>query len=224
MSAVAAAMASSVAVAEVSVPNTFTQGENAVAEEVNANFGALVAAIEESNERIAELENELSKASSVDVAGSGYAVQRSAIQLQRFDDDPNNTPESSGAWNIETYSEKFSLVFNDDTNQTVDFEFESELKVDLWDDGSIRFDEDNSPDSDQFYWSQDGNRVALSDDLGGDVMVEFIVAEGAGVIYALDTEVEENDATGSATCNGSICQGDYFESGTLIGIRQSSTQ
>lgn len=228
MTALATAMMSSVAMAadELSVPNTFVQGENAVAAEVNANFAALVQAINESNERIADLEDQLEDAVSVNVAGSTYAVQSSALELQRFDADPNNSPENNGTWNIELYSEKFSLSFNDDANQTVDYEFESELMADLWEGGSIYIDEDTESDSEQLYWTQDGNKVALSESLGGDVVVEFIVAEGAGVIYALDVEIEENDDTNSPTCgNGTqTCYGDYFDSGTLMGIRQSSAQ
>ena len=225
MTALAAAMASSVAVAEVSVPNTFTQGENAVAAEVNANFGALVAAIEESNSRIAALEEKLEKASSVDVAGLTYAVQSSSVELQKYDADPNNTSEDPGFWNIDLYVEKFSLTFNDDVNKTVDLDSEIEFKGDLWEDSTMRFDVDTTAGSEQLFWTQDGNKLALSETLGGDVVVEFIVTEGAGVIYATDAEFEENDP-GDPTCGDGTqtCYGDFFDSGTLMGIRQSSAQ
>jgi hypothetical protein len=227
MTALATAMMSSAAMAadEVSVPNAFVQGENAVAAEVNANFSALVAAVNESNGRIAALEEQLESAVSVDVAGSSYAVQASSVALQKYDADQNNTPEDSGFWNIDLRVERFSLAFNDDASQTADLDFESEFKGDLWEDGTMRFDEDTTPGSEQLYWTQDGNRVVLSESLGGDVVVEFIVAEGAGVIYALDAEIEENDP-GSPTCGDGTqtCYGDQFDSGTLIGIRQSSGQ
>ncbi|KZY34043.1 hypothetical protein A3730_16995 [Alcanivorax sp. HI0044] len=225
MTALAAAMASSVAVAEVTVPNAFVQGTNAVADDVNANFQALAAAIDESNSRIAALEEQLEKASSVDVAGLSYAVQSSSVELQKYDADPNNASEDPGFWNIDLYVEKFLLTFNDDANQTVDLDFESEFKGDLWEDGTMRFDVDTTPGSEQLFWAQDGNKLTLSETLGGEVVVEFIVTEGAGVIYALDAEFEENDP-GSPTCGDGTqtCYGDFFDSGTLMGIRQSSVQ
>ena len=76
MTALAAAMASSVAVAEVSVPNTFFSGEEARAAEVNQNFSALVQAINSNSDRISEIENKINETISVaDVlAGSTFKM------------------------------------------------------------------------------------------------------------------------------------------------------
>lgn len=225
MTALAAAMASSVAVAEVTVPNTFVQGTNAVAEDVNANFQALAAAIDESNSRIAALEAQLEKASSVDVTGFSYAVQSSSVELSRFDADPNNTPQDPGFWNIDLYVENFSLTFNDDVDQTATLEFESEFNGDLWEDGTLRFSQDTVPGTETLYWSQTGNKVAVAETLGGEPVAEFVVTEGAGVIYSADQEMVENEA-GSPSCGDGTqtCYGDYFDSGALLGIRQSVAQ
>ena len=109
MTALAAAMASSVAVAEVTVPNTFVQGTNAVAEDVNANFQALAAAIDESNSRIAALEEQLEAAKSLDVSGSNYAVQSSSASVRIRDANPSGTDDFS-SWGVDLFSEKFSLI------------------------------------------------------------------------------------------------------------------
>jgi|GEM_PF-684226 len=91
MTALAAAMASSVAVAEVSVPNTFFSGEEARAAEVNQNFSALVQAINSNSDRISEIENKINETISVaDVlAGSTFKMMftESGIEYYYFDED-----------------------------------------------------------------------------------------------------------------------------------------
>ena len=181
MTALAAAMASSVAVAEVSVPNTFTQGENAVAAEVNANFGALVTAIEESNSRIAALEEKLEEAVSVDVKGSSYLVQSSSVSLTRFEGDPDGEVDPMGS-GLELVVEKFTLTFNED--QTVELALDFEYKAERNDQENLKIEETTEEEGEQLFWSQEGNSIQLSDSLGGEPVVEFVVAEGANIIYS----------------------------------------
>ena len=224
MSAVAAAMASSVAVAEVSVPNTFTQGENAVAAEVNANFGALVTAIEESNSRIAALEEKLEEAVSVDVKGSSYLVQSSSVSLTRFEGDPDGEVDHMGS-GLELVVEKFTLTFNED--QTVELALDFEYKAERNDQENLKIEETTEEEGEQLFWSQEGNSIQLSDSLGGEPVVEFVVAEGANIIYSADVEVVRNEFRSASGCGVDFlfaCYEDYFDSGTLMGVRQSSAQ
>ena len=224
MTALAAAMASSVAVAEVSVPNIFTQGENAVAEEVNANFGALVAAIEESNSRIAALEEQLEEAVSVDVKGSSYLVQSSSVSLTRFEGDPDGEVDPMGS-GLELVVEKFTLTFNED--QTVDLALDFEYKAERNDQENLKIEETTEEEGEQLFWSQEGNSIQLSDSLGGEPVVEFVVAEGANIIYSADVEVVRNEFRSASGCGVDFlfaCYEDYFDSGTLMGVRQSSAQ
>jgi len=225
MTALAAAMASSVAVAEVSVPNTFTQGQNAVAEEVNANFGALVAAIEESNSRIAALEEQLESATSLEVSGSSYAVQTFMTTLQRIDDDGANSSVESATHGaeIDLATEKFVLTFNADAEKTVTLEFESEFEGDIDFSGRLEIEQDVTPVTETLYWSQEGNLLQLSESFNGDPVVEFVVAEGAAIIYAVDKESAVNENTGF-TCGANPCFEDYFTTDTLFGIRQAAAQ
>lgn len=227
MTALSAAMVSSVAVADVSVPNVFASGENAVAAEVNGNFGALVAAIEESNDRIDALEEQLEKATSLDVTGSSYMVQTFYVKLQRLDTDgtnPTTDPATNGA-EIDLSNEKFSLTFNE--NQTVTLDFESEFKGDL--DvlsGELEMDVDLEPEEETLTWSQEGNVLQMFDSDDGEMVVEFVVAEGASIIYAVDHDEEKNTNTGF-TCNFEqtvFCYEDVFETDTLFGIRQTISQ
>ena len=224
MTALAAAMASSVAVAEVSVPNIFTQGENAVAEEVNANFGALVAAIEESNSRIAALEEQLEEAVSVDVKGSSYLVQSSSVSLTRFEGDPDGEVDPMGS-GLELVVEKFTLTFNED--QTVELALDFEYKAERNDQENLKIEETTEEEGEQLFWSQEGNSIQLSDSLGGEPVVEFVVAEGANIIYSADVEVVRNEFRSASGCGVDFlfaCYEDYFDSGTLMGVRQSSAQ
>jgi hypothetical protein len=224
MTALAAAMASSVAVAEVSVPNTFTQGENAVAAEVNANFGALVTAIEESNSRIAALEEKLEEAVSVDVKGSSYLVQSSSVSLTRFEGDPDGEVDPMGS-GLELVVEKFTLTFNED--QTVELALDFEYKAERNDQENLKIEETTEEEGEQLFWSQEGNSIQLSDSLGGEPVVEFVVAEGANIIYSADVEVVRNEFRSASGCGVDFlfaCYEDYFDSGTLMGVRQSSAQ
>jgi hypothetical protein len=224
MTALAAAMASSVAVAEVSVPNTFTQGENAVAAEVNANFGALVTAIEESNSRIAALEEKLEEAVSVDVKGSSYLVQSSSVSLTRFEGDPDGVVDHMGS-GLELVVEKFTLTFNED--QTVELALDFEYKAERNDQENLKIEETTEEEGEQLFWSQEGNSIQLSDSLGGEPVVEFVVAEGANIIYSADVEVVRNEFRSASGCGVDFlfaCYEDYFDSGTLMGVRQSSAQ
>lgn len=224
ITALSAAMVSSVAVADVSVPNIFASGENAVAAEVNGNFGALVAAIEESNARIDALEEQLEKATSLDVTGSNYMVQTFRVQLQRLDMDggnPTDVPATRGA-EIDLSNEYFSLTFNE--NETVTLDFESEFMGDLDIlDGGLEIEEDLEAGTETLNWSQEGNVLQLFDPDEGDMVVEFVVAEGASIIYAVDHNEEKNTDTGF-TCNTEQtipCYEDLFETDTLLGIRQT---
>ncbi len=225
MSAVAAAMASSVAVAEVSVPNIFTQGENAVAAEVNANFGALVAAIEESNSRIAALEEQLESATSLEVSGSSYAVQTFMTTLQRIDDDGSNSSVESATHGaeIDLGTEKFVLTFNADAEKTATLEFESEREGDIDFSGRLEIEQDVAPKTETLYWSQEGNLLQVSESFNGDPVVEFVVAEGAAIIYAVDVESAVNENTGFS-CGTNDCFEDYFTTDTLFGIREAASQ
>ncbi|WP_290523304.1 hypothetical protein [Alcanivorax sp.] len=221
MTALAAAMASSVAVAEVSVPNTFTQGENAVAAEVNANFGALVTAIEESNSRIAALEEQLDSATSLEVVGSSYTIQTSRVTLQRIDDDGSNSSAevaTHGA-EIDLSTEQFSLTFNEDAEKTATLEFESEFQGDIDFSGRLELEQDVAPETETLYWSQEGNVLQVSESFNGSPVVTFVVAEGAAIIYAVDKESVVNENTGFS-CGANPCFEDYFTSDTLLGIRQ----
>jgi hypothetical protein len=225
MTALATAMMSSVAMAadELSVPNTFVQGEDAVASEVNANFSALVQAINESNERIDALEEQLEKANSVDVAGRAYNVQTSAVALQKYDADPNNQSEDSGFWNIDFTADKFVFTFEDDASKTATIEYESEIKGDLWEDGTMRLEEDLDAGNETFTWGQEGNKVLISE--GGNVVAEFLVSPGAGVIYAVDSEISENDP-GSPSCGDGTqtCYKDEIRNDMMMGILQTTEQ
>ncbi|WP_414430642.1 hypothetical protein ACMG4M_01970 [Alcanivorax sp. IL3] len=229
MTALAAAMASSVAVAEVSVPNTFTQGENAVAEEVNANFGALVASIEESNSRIAVLEEQLESSKSLDVAGSGYVLQRSSASLVTKDAEQNGTGDFAG-WAVELVNERFFLTFNEDADNTVSlvFDIEQEGRLENYINGlSLETEEDDQSETETLYWTQEGNSLHLSESLGGDPVIEFIVAEGGSIIYSSFTEVRNEKQEFDDSCgelHNEICYKEYFDSGSLLGIRQSVAQ
>ena len=226
MTALAAAMASSVAVAEVTVPNTFVQGTNAVAEDVNANFQALAAAIDESNSRIAALEEQLEAAKSLDVSGSNYAVQSSSASVRIRDANPSGTDDFS-SWGVDLFSEKFSLTFNADTDKTVTLEFEIEQEGDLDNGFRLSIEEDSEPVTETLYWNQEGNRLQIAESLGGEPVVEFVVVEGASVIYSADTESVRNENLGHIGCGEQgldTCYEDYFDNGTLVGIGQTSTQ
>ena len=126
---------------------------------------------------------------------------------------------------LELVVEKFTLTFNED--QTVDLALDFEYKAERNGQENLKIEETTEEEGEQLFWSQEGNSIQLSDSLGGEPVVEFVVAEGANIIYSADVEVVRNEFRSASGCGVDFlfaCYEDYFDSGTLMGVRQSSAQ
>lgn len=206
MTALAAAMASSVAVAEVSVPNTFVQGENAVAAEVNANFEALVEAINNNAEAIAELKSD---SSTLSVAGKTYQVFQYGVEI-KLDNVGKNTA---------IMTEKFVVTFNEDMSVDVDGdELSGQFRlagVNPPDDPGYEYvdvERDSYSNADEIDsdlgWSRNGNVVTINSS-DEEVGTKFLIAPGARTLIDL----------GVFTDGSNVTEGEYFEAELLLGVQ-----
>ena len=204
------------------VPYVFSDGTKASASEVNANFAALT-------QRIDALSAEISKLQSTDVAGYTYKIEISTTALSRFDSDAQNSASDPGFWNVDIYVEKYTVSFNNDAAQTATVKTDVDIGGDLWQDGSLRFfdenemEENNEIGEEVLYWSQTGRAVSLSETIGGESILNMRVADGASELYSIFAEQQRNNDTGSDSCGNGFqrCYGDEFESSILIGTRIS---
>ena len=202
------------------VPYVFSDGTQASAPQVNANFAAVM-------DRIETLELEIAELRSVSVVGHTYKLEISTTAVSRFDSDPQNAASDPGFWNIDLYVEKYTLTFNADAQQTATLQVDYDEGGDLWQDGSLRFSDEGNTDEDRdvgtlvLYWSQTGTSISLSETMGGESILNMRVTDGASALYGIDAEQKRNHDTGSDSCgNGSQrCYGDEFESSILIGTR-----
>jgi len=194
MTALAAAMASSVAVAEVSVPNTFTQGENAVAEEVNGNFSALVAAINDNAEAISQLQSDLSTLS---VAGKTYQVYQYGTEIARDSVNGEQTGISTEQFSFTLLEGGGVSVNGTETSGEVNFDTEQqEFVLDVM--------SESFSSSEGLMWSVNGNVLTIEDSLDPEGGAQFIIAPGARTLVDM----------GTFTNNSS-----YFEAELLLGVQ-----
>jgi|GEM_PF-4168785 hypothetical protein len=200
--------------AQSQVPHIFSDGTPAHASDVNANFAAL-------SQRIDALEVEIARLNSSNVAGHTYNVEISTTAISRFDADPQNSASDPGFWNIDLYSEKYTLKFNDNVEKTAILKTKEDRGGDLRPDGSLLFAEEPSGTEAVYYWTQTGSSISLSETPSGNSIVSMYVEDGASTLQSIFSEQKINNDTGSDSCgNGTErCYGDEFQSSILIGIR-----
>ncbi len=181
----------------------FSSGSPAVAADVNANFAALIAAINDNSARIDAL-------ISSSVTGKSYLYREMTLFMtgQRYG---SSTTFPTGATSVpggyartNMISAEITLVFN--SNGTVDISG-TEAEVELW----VNMDSNVGLQPDSFSasgtWTQLNNVVTV--DLGGGDVFDFQVSAGGEVITVMD-QVSLRDSIFSHTDeNGSVYTQEY---------------
>lgn len=150
---------------EVGSVTTFSANTPAVASQVNANFDALITAINDNNSRIAALE---AAAPTNNVSGKTYALEQIGILLR------GNNSDYITAGNL---SQSYTLTLS--ASNTFSFTgTENEGEIGL--NGTVTRWEDNTAISATGTWAQSGNTLTLTfEDLS---TVAFTVASNGGVV------------------------------------------
>ena len=149
---------------------TFEDGTPAVAGEVNANFQALIDAINGNASRIAALE-----ASSGSGSNESNSVSGATFSLQQIGNIVSGNSDSEfPATTVTILSQSYSLTFNSDGSLTLDG---SESEADLGSaNGSVTVNNNGAPVNASGTWSQSGSTI--STDLGS----SFTVSADGNVI------------------------------------------
>lgn len=175
--------------------NTFTGGDAAVASEVNQNFGALIAAINENAQAISQLQSDLTTLS---VSGKTYQILQYGTEIAR--DSMNG--EQTG---IKT--EEFTFTLNGDGS--VDVAGSDHM-------GEVNYDSninefvlevmgESWSSSQGLSWSTSGNLLTITDSVDPEGGAEFLIAPGARTLIFMDTFTDSSS---------------YFEGELYIGIQK----
>lgn len=200
---------------------TFTSGTSAVASEVNANFQALIDAINDNNDRIAALE---AAATTTDVSGKTYLFRDLGIILaaHKYGQTTTTTDQAdsvpSGFSRVGYFTGNFTIEFSGVDNtytlsgDDVDVEMFTNADSNIATFNDLDFVETGT-------WSQIGTQVTLTSD--GPDSEDFVldVAVGAHVLTVANTggpwvtDLQFNDG------NGDIYQHEY-EVNLGVGVLQ----
>ncbi len=152
--ATAFAAAASTAFAQTEVPNTFESGEAASASEVNANFSALVSAIDALADRVADLESDVdsldpTEVTLSDLVGTNYCISSFG-----------NIGAGGGSWaRIGSYVSSHKLAITSTTTATLTTVQDDEFELG-W---GVGYDTDYTLDSElEEYSHDDGGSVTIN--------------------------------------------------------------
>ncbi len=183
MGLTAAVLSTSAMASEVTGYTASVTGQPATASGVNANFQALIDAINDNNARIASLE-------SFSVSGRAYRYKEigfimSSEKIQGLENSAPSGGSSvpSGFARIGIFTATASLIFNSDNTVVATVE---EREVENWVNSSsdIGFVTNATTPDIQGTWSQGGDNV-VTVDLGGST-IQFNVSRGADTLSAID--------------------------------------
>lgn len=166
----------------------FTDGEAALAADVNDNFGTLIAAINDNASRIEALEQ-----ATGDVSGRSYMIfsyETGVINVENQNESP--------FW----FQEKISVTFNGDGTANVSLSGVVEAQVDK------QYDEQTGDElfpsivlqtgADETFsnvtWSQTGNEVEVFEN--GSSLITFMVGPGGGSLMRMDYSHEVDSGIG----------------------------
>ena len=216
----AAMMSGTTLAAEVGAITTFSSGSPALASEVNANFQALIAAINDNNARIAALEANVDEPTDLlgKISGATYRIRYLGTHMNMFTN--TGSGQQSGSTNI--WNGSLTVVFNEGGSASITEHGEAtgEMNVEPIEQcdeftcvdsfvGRYNFEQGGGGSS-TGSWSLNGARLTLTFQDGFEA--EFDVTPNAQLL--VNTEgVLGDEAIGGGTI-------DTVESSIAIGIRQ----
>ncbi|MEX2489458.1 MAG: hypothetical protein WD356_08035 [Pseudomonadales bacterium] len=179
---------------------TFSAGESAVAAEVNANFNALITAINDNATRIAELESPDNS-----VAGHTYTVFFAGSFLAASVDrvtDPEGQDNGPEFGSVEEFAGEGSFTFDPSSNTgSGEVRDTAGAELGIGNEGGLFFDNDGAEQTSElltFSWEQVGNRVTV-DIVGEDFSLNLVVSEDGSMLVGqatstgVDTFDEDTD-------------------------------
>lgn len=204
----AAMMSASAMAAEVTGYTAPQSGAPATAAGVDANFQALITAINDNNTRIAALESEVAAAQSSDVSGKSYLYREFGMYMAAHTYDSvgdDGLPQASGAVEIGgSYGGGFSRTNMLSAEITLEFLANgnvniigTETEVEMWANPNSNIGSVSGTLNETASWTQSGNVVTV--DFGGGDTFDVQVSRSAEVItimdpiYLFDTISQGND-------------------------------
>lgn len=204
----AVTLCGTVSAGEVGPVTTFSAGSVAKAAEVNGNFDALIAAINDNASRIAALE-----APSNEVAGRSYSLHYVGSYLTAEVDSDDGVRDFTS---VEHYLGEGTLNFDSDGATTGNGSAADIAGAELIvnGDGSFHWSSDGAETAEPlaFTWSQSGNVVTMNID-GESETLNFVVSEDGSLLVGrgTDTGIDNRDDGSSA---------DFSDVSTIILVRQ----
>ena len=173
---------STFALAETSVPNTFSAGSNIVAAEMNANFNAVTAGINENATVIAELLTrieQLEANSSSSVVGRSYQLSQIGI-LNRGKIYPDNVVHYNSL-TVGNLTQNYTLTLSTGNTFTL-IGAESEGEVELT--GDVNIWNNKTPFSATGVYSQNGTQLTLTFDNDGSSQAITVSKDGRSLLVS----------------------------------------
>lgn len=202
----AVTLCGTVSAGEVGAVTTFSAGSAAKAAEVNANFDALIAAIDDNATRIAALETPDNS-----VSGHSYSLHFAGTFLAAEVDTDDGSRDFA---DIEHYVGEATLNFSADNTGNGDSHDVAGANVSVSGGGGIGFNGDGAEpiESLTFTWSQTGNVVTVNIDGESETLTFVVSADGSLLVgRGTDSGTETRD-DGSST--------DFSDISTIILVRQ----